>query len=132
MPQENISFSQLFKANATSPQLPEIYIYRTAILQRAITFSGLFNLPIPVPILDVCARLGVGRLDLSHLQLDLGACSNASGLFASPISRTETAFLYGAGLQVRLAAMALRVEFEHLSDSHGGPDLLSVGALWTC
>ena len=63
MPQEHISFSQLFKANATSPQLPEIYIYRIAILQRALTFSGLFNLPIPVPILDVCARLGVGRLE---------------------------------------------------------------------
>jgi hypothetical protein len=59
MPQENISFSQLLKANATSPQLPEIYIYRTDMLQRALTFSGLFNLPIPVPILDVCARLGV-------------------------------------------------------------------------
>jgi hypothetical protein len=131
MPQENIRFSQLLKANATSAQLPEIYIYRTAILQRALTFSGLFNPPIPISILDVCARLGVGRLDLSHLQLDLGACSNASGLFASPISRTETAFLYGAGLQVRLAAMALRVEFERLSDSHGGPDLLPVGARWT-
>ena len=46
MPQENISFSQLFKANATSPQLPEIYNYRTAILQRAKTFADLFNLPI--------------------------------------------------------------------------------------
>jgi hypothetical protein len=106
------------------------------MLQRALTFSGLFNLPIPVSILDVCARLGVGRLenwrlDLSDLQLDLGACSNASGLFASPSSRTEAAFLYGTGLQVRLAAMALCVEFERLSDSHGGPDLLSVGALWT-
>jgi hypothetical protein len=63
MPQENIGFSQLFKANATSPQLPEIYIYRTAILRRALTFSGLFNLPIPVPILDVCAWLGVERIE---------------------------------------------------------------------
>ncbi|HEY6455631.1 MAG TPA: hypothetical protein VIY90_10170 [Steroidobacteraceae bacterium] len=106
MPQENISFSQLFKANATSPQLPEIYIYRKGAARN-------------------------WRLDLSHLQLDLGACSNASGLFASPTSRTDTALLYGAGLQVRLAAMALRVEFERLSDSHGGLDLLSVGALWT-
>jgi hypothetical protein len=33
--------SQPFKANTTSPQLPEIYIYRTAILQRTPTFSGL-------------------------------------------------------------------------------------------
>jgi hypothetical protein len=63
MPQENISFSQLLKANATSPQLPEIYIYRTNILQCTLTFSGLCNLPIPVPILDVCARLGVVRLE---------------------------------------------------------------------
>ncbi len=63
MPQENISFSQLFKANATSPQLLEIYDYQIAMLQRALTFSGLFNLPIPVPILDVCARLGVGRCE---------------------------------------------------------------------
>lgn len=63
MPQEDISLSQLFKANATSPQLPEIYIYRTDILQCTLTFSGLFNFPIPVPILDVCARLGVGWLE---------------------------------------------------------------------
>jgi hypothetical protein len=63
MPQENISFSRPFKANATSPQLPEIYIYRTAILQRTLTVSGLFNPPIPISILDVCARLGVGRLE---------------------------------------------------------------------
>jgi hypothetical protein len=56
MPQENISFSQQFKANATSPPLPEIYIYRTAILQRTLTFSGLINFPTPVHVLDVCVR----------------------------------------------------------------------------
>jgi hypothetical protein len=50
MPQENIGFSQLFKANATSPQLPEIYTYRTAILQRALIFRAY-----------VCARLGEER-----------------------------------------------------------------------
>ena len=78
MPQENISFSQLFKANATSPQLPEIYIYRTAILQRALTFSGLFNLPIPVPILDVCARLAVGRLETGGSIFSMTGCAKSN------------------------------------------------------
>ena len=60
MPQENIRFSRLLKPNATSPQLPETYVYQTGILQRALTFLGLFYFPIPVPILDVYAWLGVG------------------------------------------------------------------------
>jgi hypothetical protein len=32
------------------------------------------------------------RLNLSHLQLDLGACSNASGLFESPIVEPKAPF----------------------------------------
>ena len=108
------------------------------MLQRALTFSGLFNLPIPVPILDVCARLGVGGLETGGSIFP--TCNSTSAPARTPqvfshrlsvFSRTETAFLYRTGLQVRLAATALCVEFERLSDSHGGPDLLSVGALWT-
>jgi DNA-binding transcriptional ArsR family regulator len=45
--------------------LPEIFLWRTAILQRTLTSSGLVNLPIPVSILNVSARLEIQRLDLA-------------------------------------------------------------------
>ena len=103
MPQENISFIQLFKANATSPQLPEIYIYRIAMLQRALTFSGLFNLLIPVPILGVSARLRVGRLDLPTCN-STSAPARTPQVFSHRYQSNRYRLLYGAGPQVRVAA----------------------------
>jgi hypothetical protein len=45
--------------------------------------------------------------------------------------RTHTDFLYGAGAQLKLSALAVRLEYERIDDARGNPDLLSVGVTWT-
>jgi opacity protein-like surface antigen len=109
------------------------FTFPSNVLQRAPTLSGLFYLPLPVPMLEVYAKAGVARLESSGTTYTL--CSN--GLCPQIImpptqfSRTDTDFLYGAGLQVKVSALAFRLEYERINDSQGDPDLLSAGVVWT-
>lgn len=114
----------------------EPYTSYSDILQRAPTFSGLFYLPIPVPIIGIYARAGVGWLESSGRSYSIcsGLCPQIApniALLPTQINRTHTDFLYGAGLQLNLAALALRFEYECINDSEGSPDLLSAGLVWT-
>jgi hypothetical protein len=43
------------------------------------------------------------------------------------LSRTGTRFTYGAGVQVKVFAFGVRVEYQHISATGGDPDLLSLG-----
>lgn len=47
------------------------------------------------------------------------------------INRTNTNFLYGVGMQLKDSGLAVRVEYERISNSRGDPDLLSAGLIWT-
>lgn len=109
-----------------------IYIWHSNVLQRAPTLSGLLYLPIPIPILGVYARAGIARLESSGSSYS--TCSNGPCPFIIippyRINRTNTDFLYGAGLQVRLSALSIRVEYERINASIGNPDLLSAGLTW--
>jgi opacity protein-like surface antigen len=105
-------------------------------LQRASALSSLVFLPIPLQLLDVYARAGVARLrssggnQLAYNPL-LKAPSNFIIIAPSSFNRTDTDLLYGAGLQVRLPVVALRLEYERINDHYGDPDLVSLGVMWT-
>jgi opacity protein-like surface antigen len=107
------------------------FVSQSHVLQRAPTLSGLLYLPIPVPILDIYGRAGVARLE-THGTTQI-VCSGFCPPTISPmqINRTNTDFLYGAGVQLKFAALAVRLEYELINDSRGDPDLLSAGLTWT-
>ena len=101
-------------------------------LQRAQTLSGLVFAPIPLPMIDLYGRAGVARLQSSGTPY----VRCPPGLFCPVFpdlhfNRTNTDFLYGAGAQWKISALAVRVEYERINDSHGDPDLLSAGLTWT-
>lgn len=103
-------------------------------LQRAETLSGLVFVPLPLPLLDVYARAGIARLQSSGNPYLYCSPGNMCPLIPYPdlrFNRTNTDFLYGAGVQVKFSALALRLEYERINDSRGDPDLLSAGVAWT-
>lgn len=101
-------------------------------LQRAPTLSGLIFAPIPVPVLDLYARAGVARLQSSgngNIQCNLGYPCPLYVQYLG-FDRTTTDFLYGAGVQLKFSALAIRLEYERIDDARGDPELLSVGLIW--
>ena len=54
-------------------------------------------------------------------------------IFIPPYSAngTSTRFTYGAGVQVKLATLAVRAEYERIHSSDGDPDLLSLALTWS-
>jgi len=111
-----------------------VYSLHADVLQRAQTLSALIFAPIPVPLLELYGRAGIARLQSSgnpYLYCPPGYMCPLIPYPDLRFNRTSTDFQYGAGLQVKLPAMALRLEYERISDSYGDPDLLSVGLVWT-
>lgn len=109
-----------------------IYTWHSNVMQRASTLSGLLYLPIPIPILGVYARAGIARLESSGSSYSICSVGPCPLIVIPPyrINSTNTDFLYGAGLQVRLSALSLRLEYERINASIGDPDLLSAGLTW--
>jgi len=120
-------------ATTAAAQLAPFTLY-SDVLQRAPTLSGLLYAPIPLPYLDVYARAGLARLQSSgnpFLNCTSGPCPQFAPYPSFPFDRTATDFLYGAGLQVKYSALALRLEYERINDSRGDPDMLSAGVTWS-
>jgi opacity protein-like surface antigen len=110
------------------------YIGQSNALQRAASLSGLVYLPIPLPVLEMYGRAGVARLESSGSnRIDCaprGPCPIVA-IAPSSFNRTDTGFLYGAGVQAKVARMAVRLEYERINDHYGDPDIVSLGLTWT-
>jgi hypothetical protein len=102
---------------------------------KALTLFGIGYLPLPVPFLDVYGKLGIARLHTSATEVGpVPYCPGVAGLCspaASSISDGSTDFAYGAGVQGKIGALAIRAEYERISASGGSPDLISLGITWT-
>jgi hypothetical protein len=110
------------------------FISESNTLQRAAGLSGLVYLPIPLPLLEIYARAGVARLESSGgNQVVCNPRLPCPFLVVAPSSfnRTDTDLLYGAGLQAKLPAVAVRLEYERINDHSGDPDMVSLGLTWT-
>ncbi|MFI4890970.1 MAG: porin family protein [Steroidobacterales bacterium] len=89
------------------------------------TASALFAvgyLPIPGPV-DIYGKLGLARLQANTTVFGPAAPYHQSF--------TNSDLAYGIGAQVKFSNIAVRAEYERISDSSGDPDLLSVGVTWT-
>ena len=69
-----------------------------------------------------------GKLGMARLQTNTTVCCSLSPY---TLSSSNTDFAYGLGAQVKFSNIALRVEYERISDRGGDPDLLDVGVTWT-
>ena len=109
--------------------------YNAALRSKAATAFAIVYAPIPVPILDVYAKAGVARLQTRvDAAGDFGCWPPllcAVGPVAFHRDQTDVRFAYGAGIQAKLSAIGIRLEYERISESEGDPDLLSLGVTWT-
>jgi Outer membrane protein beta-barrel domain len=109
--------------------------YNAALRSKAATAFGIVYAPIPIPILDVYAKAGVARLQTSVDAAGAFGCWSPRTCPAYPVAvhrdRTDASFAYGAGIQAKLSAIGIRLEYERISVSGGDPDLLSIGVTWT-
>jgi hypothetical protein len=104
-------------------------LVRGDVSAKGAALFGVGYLPIPLPF-DVFAKAGLGRISTSAL----GTASCPAPLACGSqfqLDRTETKFAYGAGIQGRLRAFAIRAEYERVDVSIGNPNLLSLGLTWT-
>jgi hypothetical protein len=89
-------------------------------------------------MIDAYGKLGVAHLRTTVNATNLGMqeCRQVCpGLAWIPGTyrrdATSTDLAYGAGIQLKLAALGIRLEYERVSLSGGDPDLASVGVTWT-
>jgi hypothetical protein len=103
---------------------------------NATALFGVAYLPLPVPLLDVYAKAGVARYQ-SRDKYSSGplSCREPLLCIVGPVSygnnRTDARFAYGVGTQVRLAAFAIRAEYERIAANGADPALASLGLTWS-
>ena len=109
--------------------------YSAGLRSKATTAFGILYAPIPVPILDVYAKAGAARLQTRVDATGAFGCWPpllcAVGPVAFQRDQTDVRFAYGAGIQAKLSAIGVRLEYERISARGGDPDLLSLGVSWT-
>ena len=109
--------------------------YNAGLRAKATTAFGILYAPIPLPILDVYAKAGVARLQTSVAAAGAFGCWPPLQCAAYPATvhrdQTDARYAYGAGIQAKLSAIGIRLEYERISASEGDPNLLSLGITWT-
>jgi hypothetical protein len=110
------------------------YSHATSDAKAGAVFAVGY-LPMPLPLLDVFAKVGVARLD-QNTTIDYPtacvaghACAQYFGVLRQDVWTTAVA--YGGGLQAKFGPLAVRAEYERISGNSGEPDIISVGASWT-
>ncbi len=103
---------------------------------KAPALFAMGYLPIPLPYLDIFAKAGVAELKSSVNANAQATCPiglNCIQVIIPPYSASssDTRFAYGAGVQVKLASLAVRAEYERIHSSSGDPDLLSLALTWS-
>lgn len=100
--------------------------------------AGLFAVGyLPLPVVDVFGKVGVARLQTiakgvsETVQPSGEVCINSSLACLFDSDHTENRFAYGGGVQVKVARVGIRAEYERISAPGGDPSMFSVGAIFT-
>ncbi len=108
--------------------------YNAGLRAKATTALGILYAPIPIPLLDVYAKAGVARLQTSVEAAGAFGCWTPLQCAAYPVTvhrdRIDARVAYGAGIQAKLSAIGIRLEYERISAAVGDPSLLSLGLTW--
>lgn len=94
----------------------------THIKYHAVAGYGVGYLPLPLPFLDVFAKLGVARWNSS------GNSNSSSGFFS--LSDNGTQFAWGLGGQVHFGHIGARLEYENFNvHNTNGANVVSLEAV---
>jgi len=103
--------------------------------QLAGAVYGMLYAPLPIPLFDVYAKAGLAWLrNTANTQIYSTApiCREIPcGTSPYAFSRNDADAAFGAGVQVKISKLALRVEYERIQSSAATPDLVSLGLTWT-
>jgi Outer membrane protein beta-barrel domain len=103
---------------------------------RAPAVFAVGYLPIPIPYLDIFAKVGAARLSTNLTDFVQQACIPDQTPCPNfvPVSRhqvIDTRVAYGAGVQSKFPfGLIVRGEYERISSPYGDPSALMVSALW--
>jgi opacity protein-like surface antigen len=96
-------------------------------MKGAAAFGILY---LPVPRIDVYAKAGLARL---QSKVNVGAYTQCPDCLTSlpfSVDRTNTGFAAGVGVQLKIAALGARAEYERFSAAGGNQGLASIGVTW--
>jgi opacity protein-like surface antigen len=96
------------------------------VTMKGETAFGMFYFP--VPVVDVYAKAGLARLQ-STAGVGCPICAFAPQFL--PMSRTNTSWAGGAGVQFKVGGAGIRAEYERFNAAGANPYLLSLGATWS-
>jgi len=91
---------------------------------------------LPLPFLDVFAKVGVARLETNLNSYTQGVCTEIDpggtcGYVLTRQNAWQTKIAYGAGIQGHFLGLAVRGEYQRINSSYGDPDAYLVSATWT-
>jgi hypothetical protein len=98
-----------------------------ASIKGAAAFGILY---LPVPVIDVCVKAGIARLE-STVNGSLPSVLACNCSLPFQLNRTNTSGAGGVGAQYKFGAWAVRAEYERFNAAGGNPSLLSAGITWT-
>jgi opacity protein-like surface antigen len=90
----------------------------------AVAAFAVGYLPVPLPLLDIYGKVG-----LANLHRSLTNTPN-NGFAPVSFSDSSTVFAYGAGVQLKFGAPAVRLEYQGFTTSGGDQSLFSLDFAW--
>lgn len=102
------------------------------VQQRGTALMALGYLPLPVPWLDVYAKVGLSNIqtNLSGSLPAVNCVAAGCNVFASRTKDTKNVWGAGVQLGIPLTDFALRAEYERFATGNGNPTVMTVALLW--
>ena len=121
-------YIDLGNGNTTVPYAEDAVQQHIAASAAAAFAVGY--LPQPLPYLDFYGKLGVARLTIDATEpFVCPPYTYCPALYLTPplvSDTTRTRIAYGAGLQVKLGALGVRLEYQGIGNRNGDESLLSL------
>jgi opacity protein-like surface antigen len=89
---------------------------------KATAVYAVGYLPVPLPWIDVYAKLGAARVKADTSIYPIGS---EGTVVASTTDNDRTSLAWGAGLQFKWSRLAARVDYERFDGPQGNPSLLA-------
>lgn len=136
-----LDFGNMYYNNYNSPSYP-LFPVSTTVHTNAEALFGVLYAPIPVPLLDLYAKVGGAHwhTDVNGYIQGLPCPVSVPQCGVIAFNQTRTDLIYGAGMQFKLGHAALRAEYERINAvaefpygySVGlDPYMYSIGLIWT-
>lgn len=98
---------------------------------KGVSAFGLVYAPLPLPLIDAYAKLGLARLQATANSSIANCGTTGPGCSNFSFDRKNTQTAYGIGLQAHFGPLAGRLEYEHFQTAGGTPSLLSAGLYYS-